>query len=126
GMSRPPDHATLHRAFELITKKRNLDELLDRMAAWARERGMLGDTLAIDSTQLDVRYRSRHYEQRCRHFATRDKRSANARRSRSAKRTPKLAAGVDCRSHLVLAVRARTGMGSDAPDFAPMLREAKQ
>lgn len=126
GMSKPPDHATPRRTLDLITKKRNLDELFDRMAAWARKAKLLGDTLAIDSTQLDVHYRGRHHEQRRRHFAKSGKRSANARRSRSAKRTPKLAVGVDCRCHLVLAVRARTGMGSDAPDFAPALREARQ
>jgi len=52
------------------------------------------------------------------------RRSADAKRSRSAKRTPKLTVGVDVRSHLVLALRPRMGMGSDAPDFVPTLRQA--
>lgn len=37
---------------------------------------------------------------------------------------PKLAIGVDTRTHLATCVLTRTGQRSDAPDFAPLLREA--
>jgi len=45
-------------------------------------------------------------------------------RSRTAKRSPKLGVGVCTRSHLILSGRAKTGMGSDAPDFEPLLFDA--
>src|SRR5206468_10084250 len=51
---------------------------------------------------------------------------ANLRRSRSARRTPKLSIAVDTRCHLILAAAAKTGMGSDAQDFLPLLKTAKR
>ena len=64
---------------------------------------LLGRVLGIDSSLYDTHHRSRHYEQRCRHYSTSDRRQADARRSRSAKRTPKLAIAADTRCHVVLA-----------------------
>jgi len=55
---------------------------------WTTEHKLRGDTLSVDSTQLDVHYRSRHYEQRCRHHATHAKNAADSRRSHAAKRYP--------------------------------------
>jgi hypothetical protein len=100
--------------------------MLDVLARLFRHHELLGRVLAVDSTLYDTHHRSRHYEQRCRHHAagTGHGPAADARRSRSARRTPKLSVGADTRSHAVLAARARTGMGSDAPDFAPLLRRA--
>jgi len=126
GMNRAPDHATLHRAFDTIARTHHLQGLLDRMIRWAIEHKLLGDTLAIDSTSLDVRYQSRHYEQRCRRIARGRNRLANQRRSTTAKQTPKLMLGVDTRSHLILSMRSRMGLGSDAPDFLPLLRSARK
>jgi hypothetical protein len=88
--------------------------------------GLLCDALAIDSTQLDTRYRSRHYEQRCRHHAKPRRRSADSKRSATARTTPKLIVSIDIRSHLALSLTPRLGMGSDAPEFLPVLRAAKQ
>lgn len=124
GMKRAPDHATLHRAFDTIVRTQSLELLLDGMIQWAQKAKLLGETLSIDSTQLDVRYQSRHYEQRCRHYAHGRNRSADAKRSITARQTPKLMLGVDTRSHLILSMRSRMGMGSDAPDFVPLLRAA--
>jgi hypothetical protein len=125
GMNKAPDHSTLHRAFDFLTRSASLGKLMREMLDWASQHDLLGDTLAIDSTQLDVRYRSRHYEQRCRHHAQPQRRSADAKRSRTAKTTPKLIIATTVRSHLVLAFHARIGMGSDAPEFLPVLRQAK-
>lgn len=126
GMAGVPDHNTLCRAFHVIRKQRIIDRMLDLLARWMSVMKLLGDTCAIDSTLYDTHHRSRHYEQRCRHYASRDKSTANSRRSRSAKRTPKLSVGVDTNTHLILSTRARTGMGSDALDFIPLLRDAKR
>jgi hypothetical protein len=99
---------------------------MDQLTRWMSLGRALGVTCAIDSTLYDTHHRSRHYEQRCRHYSTRNKRHANRRRSRSARRTPKVSLSVDTRSHVILAAHARTGMGSDAPDFLRLLRESKR
>lgn len=126
GMSKAPDHATLHRAADLLTRAAPLEELIQQTVSAAKEHKMLGSTAAIDSTQLDVRYRSRHYEQRCRHHARAQRRTADAKRSRTARTTPKLTVATAANSHFALSFRTRIGMGSDAPDFLPVIRAAKQ
>lgn len=124
GMSKVPAHNTLCVAFGILTQGRLLNSMLNQLIAWMNEQRTVGDTIAIDSTLMDVRYRSRHYEQRCRHKADADRKIADKKRSNAAKRTPKLTVAVDSRSHTILSCKTRTGMGSDAPDFAPTLRAA--
>lgn len=124
GMRKIPDHNTLCRAFHALNLVRRAGRLLDRLTQWFAIARQLGTMVAIDSTLYDTHHRSRHYEQRCRHYASQLKRTANARRSRSARQSPKLSIAVCTRSHLILCARARTGMGSDAPEFAPLLSHA--
>lgn len=124
GLRRVPDHNTLCRAFHNLIRRGNARRMLDRLAMIFSALGKLGDTLAIDSSLYDTHHRSRHYEQRCRHYAGNEKHTADARRSRSAKRTPKLAIGIDTSSHVVLSAKPRTGMGSDCRDFVPLLYQA--
>jgi hypothetical protein len=124
GMTKVPDHSTLCRAFKFILNTTRVAHMLDLMPHARGMRRKLGRTLAIDSTLCETHHRSRHYERRCRHHATSEKRSANSRRSRSARRTPKLALGIDTRTHLILSAKAKTGMGSDAPDFHDALYDA--
>jgi IS5 family transposase len=124
GMKKVPDHNTLCRAFHALHLGRRASKLLDRLTQWFAIARQLGSTVAIDSSLYDTHHRSRHYEQRCRHYASQHKHTANARRSRTARRTPKLSIGVCTRCHLILSGRARTGMGSDAPDFEPLLFDA--
>src|SRR5688572_13663667 len=86
-----PDHATLHRAAGVLLSGRRLGRALDVLAEWFALARLLGDTLAVDSTLHDTHHRSRHYERRLRHYAgPGGRRSADARRSASARRTPKL------------------------------------
>lgn len=124
GMKKVPDHSTLCRAFKYILTATRVGRMLDLVPHTPGMRGRLGRTVAIDSTLCETHHRSRHYERRCRHHATSQKHTANERRSRSARRTPKLTIGVDTRTHLILAARPKTGMGSDAPDFADVLYDA--
>ena len=124
GMRKVPDHNTLCRAFHTLNLNRRAGRLIDRLAQWFAVADQLGLMVAIDSSIYDTHHRSRHYEQRCRHYASRVKATANARRSRSARRSPKLSIGVCTRSHLILSGRARTGMGSDAREFEPLLFDA--
>jgi len=124
GMKKVPDHNTLCRAFHALNLRRRASKVLDRLVHWFAAAKQLGSTIAIDSTLYDTHHRSRHYEQRLRHYASRDKSTANARRSRSLRRTPKLGIGVCTRCHLILSGLPKTGMGSDAPDFDPLLFDA--
>src|SRR5256885_6949835 len=110
GMNKAPDHNTLCRAFHALNLGRRQRKLLDQLVQWFAIARQLGSVVAIDSSLYDTHHRSRHYEQRCRHYASRQKRTANARRSRAAKRSPKLGIGACTRSHLILSVRAKTGM----------------
>ena len=126
GMKRVPDHNTLCRAFKLITEESRIGRLLDLLVRW---RGLLdarGSVCAIDSTVHDAHYRSRHYEQRCRHISSSNKNISKTRRSRTVRGVPKLSLSIDPRTHLIVAAQARTGMGSDAPDFIPLLRDSKR
>ncbi len=124
GMEKTPDHNTLCRAFHALKLGRRTPKLLDVLAKWFALARQLGTTLAIDSSLFDTHHRSRHYEQRCRHYASREKKTANSRRSRTARQTPKLSVGVDTHSHVILSTRVKTGMGSDCRDFEPLLFDA--
>jgi hypothetical protein len=126
GMKRVPDHNTLCRAFHVILKKRNINRLLDLLAQWMMLDRLVGSTCAIDSTMHDTHHHSRHYEHRCRQQSGSDKKAANSRRSRTARRLPKLSLAVDTASHMILAARTRTGVSPDHDDFVPLLRDAKR
>jgi IS5 family transposase len=123
GMKKIPDHNTLCRAFHALNLQRR-SKLLDRLAQWFAIARQLGMIVALDSSLYEPRYRSRHYEGRCRHYSSTHKRPANTRRSHTARQCPKLAIGVCTRSHLILSTRVRTGFGSDNPDFEPLLQDA--
>lgn len=124
GMKRVPDHNTLCRAFATLVTYSRMNRMLDVLTKWlCQDRTR---TCAIDSTLYDTHHHSRHYEQRCRHNSSSDKRIADARRAASAKRTPKLGIGVDIYSHVILSALPRIGMGSDCRDFAPLLRAARR
>jgi hypothetical protein len=124
GMKKVPDHNTLCRAFHALSFTRRAGKLMDRLVQWFAIAKQLGTMVAIDSSIYDTHHRSRHYEQRLRHYAWQRKTTANTRRSRSARRSPKLGIGVCTRSHLILSARPRIGMGSDARDFEPLLFDA--
>src|SRR5882672_10103500 len=85
GMNKVPDHNTLCRAFHVLNLGRRASTLLDRLARWFALAKQLGTMVAIDSSIYDSHHRSRHYEQRLRHYASRHKPTADQRRSRSAR-----------------------------------------
>ena len=138
GLSAAPDHNTLWRAADAVLTGRRVDKMLDRMAsAFARAKllRLRAKPLALDSTCFERRHRSAHYDRRCRHMAGegggghRGKpgkwgESVNASRGRRVSAMPKLAVAVASGCHAILAAVARTGNGSDAPDFDPLLFHA--
>jgi hypothetical protein len=123
GMSKPPDHSTLCRAFKTILDMfKACDRMLDLMVDELRHAGLLGRRLSMDSTHMEVRHSSKYDDYRVAqsHGQTR-KASGNAGRSETIRRMPKLGLGVDTATHLILSLKTSTGMGSDAPDFCPLL-----
>ncbi len=125
-MKRVPDHNTLCRAWHALLAETQVRRLIDRLVRWTALMNATGDTCAVDSTVDDTHHRSRHYEHRCRHQASRDKKLVNQRRSRRVRGLPKLAISVDVASHIVLAARARVGLCSDQREWPPLLRESKR
>jgi hypothetical protein len=121
GMRKVPDHNTLCRAFHVIVRVHHIDHFLDCLCQWFRIRRMLGSVLAIDSSLYDTHHRSRHYEQRCRHQSSNHRETADARRSVSCRKTPKLSIGADTASHVIVSAKPRTGMGADYSDFVPVV-----
>ena len=134
GMAGVPDHNTLWRAFGALLRPGKVKRALDLMAADAAEElsaGLRAKPLAIDSTCYEPRHRSPHYDRVCRKMEPtpgqkQEKpgkygRSVNASRSRRLRRMPKLALATAAATHQILGARASLGIGSDAPDFAPLL-----
>ena len=146
GLEKVPDHNTLWRAAKFLLAKCRVNGLLDAVARWASVARALGLSLvplSIDATYFEPRHVSRHYERRLREArkkraARRDRAGPKARekslragqkrgarlRSRAVKRVPKLTVAAAGRCHLVLSLAASTGLGSDCPDFAPVLYDA--
>jgi hypothetical protein len=142
GLSAPPDHNTLWRAFDSILSGRRVDRMLDLQAEAFSRAGLLRlshKPLALDSTCFEQRHRSAHYDRRCGQMrgeaatAVAAKRpqkpgqwaaSANAARRRRLAATPKLSVAVASGCHLILAAVVRTGNRSDAPDFDELLFRA--
>ena len=83
----------------------------------------------MDSTYFDSRHVSRHYERRCEQTRKRMK-AKDAEKGRKTTRAdtvrsmPKLALGVATACHLALSAWAGTGMGSDHPQFEPVVFDA--
>ena len=85
-------------------------------------------TAALDSSMLESHHVSRHYEKRRRQSLRkghgRHAPAVNRHRSRVVKHLPKLSLAAHAASHLILAARATTGMGSDHRHFVPLLLDA--
>lgn len=138
GLRRAPDHNTLCRAFQRLICLRRVNRMLDLTAKLGDQAKLLKlhkKPLALDSTLFERHHRSGHYDRRRLRMALDDAGRTqkspgkwgpcvNAARSRQSKRMPKLAIAVAAGCHLILAVKTRTGNGSDAPDFDDLLYRA--
>jgi hypothetical protein len=136
GLSRAPDHNTLHRAFKLLARPRRLHSMLDQTALWAQQRKLIRGRvkpIALDSSLFESRHVSRHFEKRQKQTAEDRRKSpkqrskmANRRRAKVIRGLPKLSLAVATASHLILAARATTGGGADPAHFAPLLGQARR
>lgn len=135
GLGTAPDHNTLWRALGLLLKTRAVDRMLDRMAKLFRQQRVLGlsrKPLTIDSTCYEPHHRSRHYDRVCRKmkleqgekYAKKRAKLANRSRRSKARSMPKLTLAASAACHAILSARAHLGIGSDHPDFVPLLDDA--
>jgi hypothetical protein len=138
GLAVAPDHNTLWRAMGGIVKSGRVNRLLDHLAKRFGNAGLLRlsqKPLALDSTCFEQHHRSAHYDRRCRQMGNKTGgkppngpekpgswgAAVNAARRRRLTAMPKLSVAVASSCHLILAAKARTGNGSDAPDFDDLL-----
>jgi hypothetical protein len=135
GMKQVPDHNTLWRAFSVLLKTQRVNRMLDLTARLFKEHRVLGlstKPLTIDSTCYETHHRSKHYDRVCRKmkleegakYAQKRDKIVNRSRSRKARTMPKLALAASAACHAILSVRAHIGIGSDSPDFKPLLDRA--
>lgn len=139
-MQAAPDHNTLWRAFSRLLDKHSVNKALDLLCNLGCEEskaGVQSKLLSIDSTCYEPRHRSRHYDRACCKRRQKEVESAakkpgswgksvNRSRSRKLRGMPKLALAVAAGTHCILALKSMIGNGSDAPDFAPLLRESRR
>ena len=121
GLTRAPDHNTLCRANAWLLRSCRVRRLLDAMARLAARVRMLRLStrpLAVDASHYEDRHVSRYFEFR--------RGRGGGRRGRRAKvkSMPKLSVAVASGCHLVLSAVARTGCGSDHPDYEPLVLSA--
>lgn len=132
GMTRVPDHATLHRAWKLLVRRGILGRLLDEQVQVAAKLDWLAKVAAVDTTYFEPRHASGYYKQRCRRLDREGQLAGGRTRSpprdvatrATVKATPKLGLGVDAASGFVLSASPTTGMGSDSPLFEPLVYHA--
>jgi Transposase DDE domain len=96
------------------------DRLLAACFARARDLGLLDDAgtdaepdAAVDSTGLETRHASAHFRRCC-----------GRGRGREQGSWPKLTVALHTRTHLIAAAHACRGPCQDAPQFAPVVRQA--
>ncbi len=129
-LNQAPDHNTLWRAFGKLIKMRKVNKALDLLAE--AQRADLTDALVvtpltIDGTCYEPHHSSKHYDRVCRRMQKEGEKpgkygtKVNASRRAALRRMPKLALAVAAGTHRILAVKVSIGIGSDAPDFAPLL-----
>lgn len=122
-LKRPPDHNTLCDAFDTLARLDVFAPMLDELVAALESAELLkldGKPLAVDSSHYESHHVSRHFERRKRKSqekADRSKTAADARRSATHKKLPKLAIAVACACHLVLSMGSGTGVGPDHGHF---------
>jgi hypothetical protein len=121
GLKKAPDHCTLQRAAVRLLNLRRANRLLDECLAFARACRVLPARVAVaalDSSGFESRHVSRYYVRR---------RANDPRRTwqdLTYGRVPKLAAAVDCATHLVLSFWCGTGPKPDVLHWDALLYHA--
>jgi hypothetical protein len=125
GLSKAPDHTTLHRASEAIFALPRARKLLNKLIEFARAAKVLGKTVALAALDSSG-YETRHISS---YFVRRRAKGGVAKKAEKTQeiiysRFPKLGIVVDCATHLILSFWAGIGPGADHPHFGDCLFHA--
>jgi Transposase DDE domain len=125
GLTKAPDHTTLHRASSAIMALPRAQKLLDKLIEFARLCKMLGKKVALaamDSSGFEAHHVSSYFVRRRAKggIAKNDEKTQEITYSRF----PKLAIVVDVATHLILSFWTGVGPGSDHPHFESCLFDA--
>ena len=125
GLTKAPDHTTLHRASAAIMALPRAQKLLDKLVQFARACKMLGKTVALAAMDSSG-YEAHHVSS---YFVRRRAKGGVAKRAEKTQeitynRFPKLAIVVDVATHLILSFWAGIGPGADHPHFDDCLYHA--
>lgn len=136
GLPRAPDHNTLCRAARVLLTIAQTQRFLDAVARWAARARVLGlslKPLVLDTTYLESRHVSAHYQHRRSRPATKSKRRPGRRNKAAAgriratvDRLPKLALASAASCHLILAMQSATGTSGDQPHWKGLLDQVRR
>ena len=121
GLTKVPDHATLHRAAQRFFGKRTADRMIDQCVK-AMLRRRTADRVALDASGFVAQHASRYFVKRSR--STRSALQNKASEFITYRRFPKLAIAVDGATHLILAVHTGRGPSPDITHLEPLLVDA--
>ncbi|MEM9348397.1 MAG: transposase [Planctomycetota bacterium] len=120
GLSRVPDHSTLHKAAGRLFGKALTERALDTAVRLMMRGNDRIDRLAIDSSGFEARHVSRYFvRRRKRCFKT-----TNLYHTMTYRRWPKLAVSVDCDTHLVVSLATMRGPNSDIRHIERVIESA--
>jgi hypothetical protein len=120
GLSRVPDHSTLHKAAQRFFGAAISDRLLASSLRLLMKRHKLVQRMAADSTGLESGHRSPYFVRRRQRGATRTKNPFY--QTTSYTRFPKLTLLIDCDTHAALALLTGRGPRPDINELARLLQ----
>jgi hypothetical protein len=122
GLSRVPDHSTLHKAARRFFGAAVGDRLLASSIRFLMGRRRIVKRAAADSTGLESGHRSAYFvRRRQRGQNPREKAKNPLFQTTTYTRFPKLTMLIDCRTHAALALLAGRGPRPDTDELAPLL-----
>lgn len=119
GLSRVPDHSTLHKAAQRFFGAAVGDRLLASSIRLLLKRHRVIQRIAADSTGLESGHRSPYFVRRRQRG---QQRKNPLYQTTSYTRFPKLTLLIDCETHAVLALLAGRGPRPDINELAPLLK----
>ena len=125
GLTKAPDHTTLHRAAQTLLSLPRAQKLLDQLIVLARAWRVLGKRVALaalDSSGYETRHISSYFVRRRAKGGVAKK--AEKTQETTYSRFPKLGIVVDSATHLILSFWAGIGPGADHPHFDDCLYHA--
>ena len=126
GLTRTPDHSTLHKFAARLLRAADTTRLLDESVKLGVEARVVSKNVqlaAIDSTGMESHHTSRYFVRR---REKGHKHAATPRFQRTGyRRFPKLQLLCDTRSHMILAFGSERGPGPDHRFFEKLLVQAK-